>query len=74
MLTAGGRIVKQDWENVDYVLYVNPFIEISDEKPGAYEKIPLRKRWEEDMQLFSQYLDSKVILQKENLMSTDTVD
>lgn len=60
VLTAGGRIVKQDWENIDYVLYVNPLSEITDEKPSAYEKISLAKRWEDDMQLFSQYLDAKV--------------
>lgn len=56
--------MKQDWENVNYVLYINPLLEITDEKPRAYEKIPLIRRWEDDMQIFSQYLDTKVIFKK----------
>lgn len=59
VLTAGGRLVKQDWESCDYVLYVNPLLELTDEKPRPYEKVALAKRWEDDMQLFSQYLDQK---------------
>lgn len=64
ILTIGGRIVKQDWENIDYVLYINPLLEITDKKPHAYEKIPLIKRWEDDMQIFSQYLDTKVTIKR----------
>lgn len=60
ILTIGGRIVKQDWENVDYVLYINPLLQITDKTPKSYENIPLCQRWEDDMQIFSQYLDSRV--------------
>lgn len=51
--------MKQDWENCDYVLYVNPLVELKNGKPSPREKIPLSKRWEHDMQLFSRYLDMK---------------
>lgn len=55
-----GQLVKQEWENCDYILQVNPLARISNEKPEGNESLVLSKIWEKDMQLFSNYLDFKV--------------
>ena len=57
---VAGQIIKQEWENSKYVLQVNPFEAIKNEKPPANEQLLLKNVWEQDMQLLSKYLDEKV--------------
>lgn len=55
-----GQIIKQEWDDCEYILQLNPLAHISNEKPLGNERLLLNKVWHEDMHLFSAFLDSKV--------------
>ncbi|XP_025830962.1 ciliogenesis-associated TTC17-interacting protein-like [Agrilus planipennis] len=60
VISLNGQIIKQEWEECDYILQVNPFAQIKrKQKPGKLERIYLKHVWENDMELFSRYLDRK---------------
>ncbi|KAF2904558.1 hypothetical protein ILUMI_01605 [Ignelater luminosus] len=59
VLTLNGQIVKQEWNDCEYILQLNPLAHISNEKPLGNERLLLNKVWEEDMHLFSAFLDCK---------------
>lgn len=55
-----GHIVTHEWADSCYMLHLNPLLEIIPEKDLIEEHAHLRKKWREDMQLLSDYLDFKV--------------
>ncbi|XP_063925200.1 ciliogenesis-associated TTC17-interacting protein-like isoform X2 [Zophobas morio] len=56
LMTLNGQILKQEWQLCDYLLQLNPLIQIRDDRLSG---IPLEFQTD-DMQLLSLYLDSKV--------------
>ncbi|XP_044260660.1 ciliogenesis-associated TTC17-interacting protein-like [Tribolium madens] len=60
LMTLTGKILKQEWYFCNYILQLNPLIEL-----GAYDRIPLeRKPLHDDIQLLSLYLDAKMMSKK----------
>ncbi|KAI4454814.1 riia domain-containing protein 1 [Holotrichia oblita] len=60
ILTLKGQIVNQIWEGTNYLLQINPLLDVDNYKIVGNEEILLKHAWESDMQLMSKYLDEKV--------------
>lgn len=60
VLTLEGQILKQEWKNVSYTMYINPKAVVSNVKPEGNLRVLLEKDWRNDLQLYSEYLDTKV--------------
>ncbi|KAG7210414.1 hypothetical protein KM043_011946 [Ampulex compressa] len=60
-LTSDGRILRHDWIDAPYFLKINPLIDLSVPIKSAQIETPLKDRWTEDIEMFSKYLDMKVI-------------
>ncbi|XP_023288982.1 uncharacterized protein LOC105696246 isoform X1 [Orussus abietinus] len=59
-MTRDGRILQHDWLEVQYLLQINPLIDLK--KFGSQkqsEALTMRTPWHEDMELISKYLDTK---------------
>lgn len=54
--------MKHEWKDCNVILMVNPLVAIIIENPKEIQSVPLKYEWENDMQLFSNYLDKKVII------------
>lgn len=55
-----GYIISSEWADNSYVIHINPLLEVIPERDIIEEHAPIRERWREDLQLFSDYLDMKV--------------
>ncbi|XP_046143534.1 ciliogenesis-associated TTC17-interacting protein-like [Osmia bicornis bicornis] len=69
-LTPKGRILRHNWLNVPYILRINPLADPKIPQKTMRIEAPLKDRWEEDIEMFSIYLDmkySKTAEQKEYL-------
>ncbi|GJQ85394.1 hypothetical protein Trydic_g10168 [Trypoxylus dichotomus] len=60
ILSLQGQIVCQKWEGSNYVLQINPLLEIDNYKIARNEQLLLKHSWESDMQLMSKFLDEKI--------------
>lgn len=60
-LTIKGRILRHDWLEIPYLLKINPLIDPEKIHNDHYLRtyVPLKSRWESDIQLMSLYLDKK---------------
>lgn len=60
-MTRNGRILKNDWLEISYMLEINPLKNLQDiENVPKFDRIPLRETCQDDMNLLSKYLDQKV--------------
>ncbi|KAH0821139.1 hypothetical protein GEV33_001651 [Tenebrio molitor] len=70
LMTLSGQILKQEWRFCNYILQINPLVDLSNKEPTGHERIPLEKSFGKDLQLLSLYMDAKTINKKliENYM------
>nr|XP_034180381.1 ciliogenesis-associated TTC17-interacting protein isoform X2 [Osmia lignaria] len=69
-LTPKGRILRHNWLDVPYILRINPLADPKIPQKTMRIEAPLKDHWEEDIEMFSIYLDmkySKTAEQKEYL-------
>ncbi|XP_049868177.1 uncharacterized protein LOC126368313 [Pectinophora gossypiella] len=59
VLTLRGYMVNHEWADNNYVMHINPLLNIVPERDEIEQHSPLRDRWREDLQLLSDYLDFK---------------
>lgn len=60
-LTPEGRILRHNWLDVPYILKINPLADLKSPSKTIRIETPLRDRWTEDIEMFSKYLDKKVV-------------
>ncbi|KAJ0175479.1 hypothetical protein K1T71_008638 [Dendrolimus kikuchii] len=65
VLTLRGYMVSHEWADNCYILHLNPLLNIVPEKDEIEPHPPLREKWREDLQLFSDYLDFKSVRSSE---------
>lgn len=56
-----GYTVSHEWADNNYLLHLNPLLNIIPEKDEIENHEPLREKWRDDMQLLSDYLDFRVL-------------
>lgn len=61
-LTSQGQILVHDWLDISYIVQKNPLLMQEGTNETVNVQIPLRERWMQDIEMFSKYLDMKVIL------------
>ncbi|KAJ8916532.1 hypothetical protein NQ315_000174 [Exocentrus adspersus] len=71
-LTVYGRIITHEWDSCNYMLNINPLLHVNNKTPAAYERMTLTETWKQDLQLMSNYLDCKTLVEREmNTYLTD---
>lgn len=53
-------MISHEWADNNYVMHINPLLNVDPVKDEIEPHAPLRERWRDDLQLFSDYLDHKV--------------
>ncbi|XP_012343596.1 ciliogenesis-associated TTC17-interacting protein-like isoform X2 [Apis florea] len=58
-LTTKGRILRHNWLDVPYILKINPLADLNIPSKTIRIETPLKDSWNEDIEMFSKYLDIK---------------